>query len=456
MNTSIKVNTPCEIIDVTPLNPMISKCQIKVCYVGDEPNRNKSVITKDVAVKMANTLPGSPIVGFYNETTEDFEEHNQVIEVKNGHLVFRENTTPYGFVDLNAKVWFQDYIDGDTIHTYLVTEGYLWTGQYPEAKRIITKGNNQSMHLDPETLDGSWTFDDKTGTEFFIINDAIFSNLCILGDDFEPCFEGANITSFSLDDDFNNKIYALMKEVQKLKGGNLTVEDNIKKPEEEMIVDPVEEGKEEEVKDPTEKPAEEQQLDEGTSAEEGAPAAEEEAAEEPAAEDEEDEAAEEEGESAEDSVEEPAEGEDQENEGEVAQFNLTDFQNLQERYSNLETQFNELQTNFNNMKASYDELVEFKNTKDREQKQAMIDSFYMLDDSDKADVVENIDKYSLDEIEAKLSIICVHKKLNLSDEANDKNNNPGTSFNLDEVEDDSESSIPALVSVLRNNRKNEN
>ena len=117
---------------------------------------------------------------------------------------------------------------------------------------------------------------------------------------------------------------------------------------------------------------------------------------------------------------------------------------------------NELQTNFNDMKASYDELVEFKNTKDREQKQAMIDSFYMLDDSDKADVVENIDKYSLDEIEAKLSIICVHKKLNLSDEANDKNNNPGTSFSFDEVEDDSESSIPALVSVLRNNRKNEN
>lgn len=452
MNTSIKLNTPCELIDVTPLNPLISKCQIKVCYVGEEPNRNKSVITKDVAVKMANSLPGSPIVGFYNETTEDFEEHNQIIEIKGGNLIFKENTVPYGFVDLNAKVWFQDYVDGDTIHTYLVTEGYLWTGQYPEAKRIITKGNNQSMHLDPETLDGTWSFDDKTGTEFFIINDAIFSNLCILGDDFEPCFEGASITSFSLDDDFNNKIYALMKEVQKLKGGNLTVEDNIKKPEEE-IVDPVEEVKDEVVdyaaeKDPVE----------GASAEEGAPEADEAAEDDSAAEEEEkdDEAAEEEESAGEDPVEEPAEGEDQKNEGEVAQFSLSDFQDLQERYSNLETQFNELQTNFNDMKASYDELVEFKNTKDREQKQAMIDSFYMLDDSDKADVVENIDKYSLDEIEAKLSIICVHKKLNLSDEANDKNNNPGTSFSFDEVEDDSESSIPALVSVLRNNRKNEN
>ena len=32
---SIPLNTPCEMINVTPINPLISKCQIKVCYVGD-------------------------------------------------------------------------------------------------------------------------------------------------------------------------------------------------------------------------------------------------------------------------------------------------------------------------------------------------------------------------------------------------------------------------------------
>jgi hypothetical protein len=29
-----------------------------------------------------------------------------------------------------------------------MTEGYIWTGQYPEAKRIVERGNNQSMELD--------------------------------------------------------------------------------------------------------------------------------------------------------------------------------------------------------------------------------------------------------------------------------------------------------------------
>ena len=48
-HTSVKIESPVEFINITPLNPLISQCQIKVCYVGDEPNRNRSVITKDVA-----------------------------------------------------------------------------------------------------------------------------------------------------------------------------------------------------------------------------------------------------------------------------------------------------------------------------------------------------------------------------------------------------------------------
>lgn len=48
-HSSVKMNTPCEFVNVTPLNPLISKCEIKVCYVGDAPNRNRSIITKEVA-----------------------------------------------------------------------------------------------------------------------------------------------------------------------------------------------------------------------------------------------------------------------------------------------------------------------------------------------------------------------------------------------------------------------
>ena len=55
---------------------------------------------------MANSLPGCPIVGFYNEQIEDFEEHNRIIDISNGKFEIKDTTKPYGFVDLNAKPYF--------------------------------------------------------------------------------------------------------------------------------------------------------------------------------------------------------------------------------------------------------------------------------------------------------------------------------------------------------------
>lgn len=74
--------------------------------MGETPNRNKSIITKEVATKMANSLPGSPIVGYFKEETGDFEQHSKVLEIKDGTIQFKSITKPYGFVDLNAKCWF--------------------------------------------------------------------------------------------------------------------------------------------------------------------------------------------------------------------------------------------------------------------------------------------------------------------------------------------------------------
>ena len=208
---------PIELINVVPFNPLISKCQIKVCWVGYQPNRNKSVITKDVAREMANSLPGSPIVGHFNEATGDFEEHNKLIQISGGKIQLKPDTVPYGFVDLNAKVWFQKFLDdGVNEREYLMTEGYIWTGQYPEAQRIIDKGNNQSMELSENYLDATWTKDDNGKPQFFIINEAIVSKLCILGDDCEPCFEGSQITKleFSFDDSFKTQLFSMMNELK--------------------------------------------------------------------------------------------------------------------------------------------------------------------------------------------------------------------------------------------------
>ena len=140
-NESIPLSAPIELINIVPFNPSISKCQIKVCWVGDEPNPNNSIITKETAYKLANSIPGSPIVGYYNEDKEDFESHNKIIEIRNGKITLKPTTKPFGFVDLGAKVWFQKFMDNGVEREYLVTEGWLWTRQFPECQRVLEKGN---------------------------------------------------------------------------------------------------------------------------------------------------------------------------------------------------------------------------------------------------------------------------------------------------------------------------
>nr|DAN97167.1 MAG TPA: hypothetical protein [Caudoviricetes sp.] len=76
-HTSVRLEFPVEFVNIIPYNPLISKCEIKVCYVGEQPNRNLSIITKETATKMANSLPGSPIVAFWNEETQDFDGHKR-------------------------------------------------------------------------------------------------------------------------------------------------------------------------------------------------------------------------------------------------------------------------------------------------------------------------------------------------------------------------------------------
>lgn len=105
-HVSIPLNDPIEIVEFEEINDQISKVKIKVCYVGNEPNRNKSIITKDSARKLARTLRGSPIVGYYNEAIDDFEAHEREMVYEDGKFKMVDVTKAYGFVDTHATVWF--------------------------------------------------------------------------------------------------------------------------------------------------------------------------------------------------------------------------------------------------------------------------------------------------------------------------------------------------------------
>ena len=435
-----------EFINLQPLdiNPLMSSCEIKVLYIGE--NRNHSYISKEVANEMAKTLRGAPIVGYYKEEKEDFADHGERMIWDDEGIKFECLTKPYGFVAPDAQVWFKKFQEKDDFgneitREYLMTTGYLWTGQFPECAVAANEiGKGQSMELDEESLDGHWSTNTKTGMDFFIINDAIFSKLCILGDDVEPCFEGAKVTApevsktFSkVDDGFKKTLFTMMQELKfALEGGknmdneNSTVVNN----EEEVVTT----GAEETVVTATEVVEDNNVEDNQNPETESVDTVD---VETPA------------GEESVDTVENNAQVENTEDV--ASEFTLEE---LQAKYSELETQYASLQAKCN-------ELEEFKTGIENEKKDALIKSFYMLSDEDKKDVIENKANYSLDDIEAKLSVICVRKKVNFDLEDNSKNDNnveeekkeATVTFALDSNVEDS---VPAWVSALRktqNDRK---
>ena len=557
MHTSVRLETPCEFINITPLNPLISKCQIKVCYVSDEPNRNRSVITKEVAKTMANSLPGSPIVGYFNEAKGDFEEHNRVIDISNGEFKIKDTTRPYGFVDLGAKVWFQKFLDdGKDEREYLMTEGYIWTGQYPESKRIIEDGNNQSMELDEKTIDAFWTKDGNGKPQFFIINEAIISKLCVLGEDCEPCFEGSNITApqiqFSYDEGFKEQLFSLMNEIKEIlnEGGapvfntyaveigdslwsaiysylektyprcnddgmcydsiyriegiyeegsqkfailqcrsnskyfrmNFSLDDNtgfaasaelvevtktyVPAAEPQFALADVEAY---EVEYAKKKKEEEDEEDKKKSDDESAKEEEKDDDDKKSGEDDDnaddDDDEEKKKKKTKHSLEDEeicaecgkAKSECECGKDKKVEYNLDEIQEyteLVEKYSALESEKENLANEIASLKEQLTTLTEFKKSIERKDKEAMIASFYMLSDEEKKDVVENIDNYSLDDIEAKLSIICVRNKVSFNLEDDKTPETKPTTFSLDgNMGDDS---VPAWIKSLRDVAKSMN
>ena len=162
MHQSVATIDSPEFINLQPLdiNPLMSSCEIKVLYVGE--NRNRSFISKEVATEMSKTLRGAPIVGYYKEDKEDFVDHGEQIIIDHDGLKFKCLTKPYGFVAPNAEVWFQkfnetDDFGNDIVREYLMTTGYLWTGQFEECKLAVEGGGRpHSMELDEETLNGKF------------------------------------------------------------------------------------------------------------------------------------------------------------------------------------------------------------------------------------------------------------------------------------------------------------
>lgn len=438
-NRSVATIDSPEFINLAPdaINPGISKCEIKIMYLGK--NRNGSFIDKNMAIQMANSLPATPIVAAYNENKEDFGDHGEVLHIEDGEVKFSCKTVPYGFVAPDAEVWFQKFDDTNefgetTTREYMMTTGYLWTGQYPELDKCINQGQGQSMEIDD--VDGHWTTD-SNDIEFFIINDAIFTKLCILGDDVEPCFEGASVTSpevsehFSYNKEFSHTLFAMMNELKSAltKGGSMPKE-NV----ESVEVKPT--ATVEEETPAVEEFAENIETNEDVESSEDS-AEETFAKEEEKKEDKED--------SDSEDKEDESDNDSDDSDNKEDEKKPEKKHELENQVSELSEQLKELTDKFTALEAEAEELRKFKAERIDADKDAMIAKYHMLSDEDKAEIIADKDKFTLGEIESKLALLYVQKNVNF-DEEEEVDSTPLTTFSLDDetIAEDADPMLSAL------------
>lgn len=173
-------------------------------------NRNGTYITDDFAKKLIASAPYTPVKGIYDADCGDYADHGPSRDV--GRI--------YGIVPADPNFAWESHEDFDGIvRDYACFDVLYYTALYGEASQIAGKG--ESMELYRGTLKGSWQYIE--GKKAYVFQDGCFLGLQILGDEVEPCFEGA---SFYTQEE---SILALLEKYEKRKeffqtpeqGGNI-------------------------------------------------------------------------------------------------------------------------------------------------------------------------------------------------------------------------------------------
>ena len=163
--------------NITAYNKTLSLARCRIFYKGG--NRNGTYITDEFAEKLIASLPYAPVKGIYDSMAEDFTDHGTQ----------RYQGRIYGVVPVDNHFAWEKHLDKDGIEReYACTDVLLYTAIYrKEALDIVECA--QSMELYADAIDGEWKFID--GKKYFVFTDGCFLGLQALGEDFEPCFEGA-------------------------------------------------------------------------------------------------------------------------------------------------------------------------------------------------------------------------------------------------------------------------
>lgn len=388
--------------ELTPLNnSALSKARLKIFYKG--LNRNGSYINDDVAEKLIKTLPGTPVVGYFDSDKDDFLGHEE-----------KEKSRCYGFVPETMNFAWEMSLDPDGVYrTYACTDIILWTGRYPIASKIV--GRSHSMELNPDTVEGNWV---ETETDYYFeFTQAEFIGLCVLGKEYEPCFEGSSFYELrknNINDNANLKndlkeLFSLYKEMNNAEE-NPTGGQEMEDKEKELTSEELEKDKEVEAGE-AEENTEQVETNSELSEEDNKEVEETETTEAPETTEVETET---EQEQQEEQKEEDEEKEEVKTEEEEGSEGTESEESKDEEFALL---LKQKDAEIAQLKAELDELKNYKVQKVNEEKQAILDSYSeKLTSEEVKNFTDKIDSYE-SALELKKDIaLCLLDKMNVNND----------------------------------------
>lgn len=192
-------------------NDVTSKARCRIFYKYG--NRNGTYITDEFAEKLLSTIAYAPVKGIFEY--DDYTDHG----------TRRSEGRIYGIVPENYNLTWEAHVDEDGVErTYACVDVIIFTALYKEANDII--GKSQSMELYEPSL--QYHKQIIEGQQYIVFDAGCFLGLQVLGDEVEPCFEGAAF--FSLRENIEqaiSKIQELTNTFTK-KGGKEEVKVNFK------------------------------------------------------------------------------------------------------------------------------------------------------------------------------------------------------------------------------------
>lgn len=226
---SIVVSSPFKQISISEPNTG----RLKVGVFTKYTNRNFSYITDEFAEHLINSAVQQhcPVVGFYDKETNTWASHT-------GPSL----ASAYGYVE--DFIGWEPFTDSDGVtRDYAVFQIVLHVNYFEEANSVM--GQNQSMELDPKTIEGDWIrIEDE---EYFAYTKGEMLGFCIIGEH-EPCFSSSFF--FNKDEGYQTRFEKLSSLLVELKdkveetenfkeGGEQTMEENmvVKVPVEETVLE---------------------------------------------------------------------------------------------------------------------------------------------------------------------------------------------------------------------------